>query len=294
MVLGCMMVSQAGAQEPGAGGMSEARKKEILAWLDGVKFQTGEIPVGTVAKAKVPEGYKYLNPTDAGKYLTYLGNPPAPVLGILLPKGSELFGEDGWFVVLEYEKDGHVKDDDAAKIDYSDLLSDMQKGTREHNSQRIKEGYPAVELVGWAEPPHYDGSSHKLYWAQDLKFQGAEGENSLNYNIRMLGREGVLVANAVGGIHDLPAIKAATPDILSMVDFTPGNRYEDYNSKTDHTAEYGIAGLIAGAAGLKVAAKLGIFALIAKKAAVLWKPIAIALAAIATRFKKLFGRKSEA
>jgi len=262
---------------------------KVRQWVDGLKFQTGEVPVGAVAKAKVPEGYKYLNPKDSSKYLQLLGNPPADVLGILFPKDVDLMGDSRWFVVLEYEKEGHVKDDDAAKIDYSDLLADMKKSSEEINKERVKQGYDAVEIVGWAASPRYDASTHKLYWAKDLKFSDAGGEHTLNYNIRMLGREGVLVANAVGGMKDLKNIEKATPDILAMVDFTPGNRYEDYNEKTDHTAEYGIAGLIAGAAGLKVAAKLGIFALIAKKAAVLWKPIAIAFAAIASRFKKLVG-----
>ncbi|MFD0895311.1 DUF2167 domain-containing protein [Luteolibacter ambystomatis] len=262
---------------------------KIREWVDGLKFQTGEVPVGTVAKAKVPDGYKYLNPEDSGKYLQLLGNPPAEVLGILFPKDMDLMGDSRWFVVLEYEKEGHVKDDDAAKIDYNDLLDDMKKSSAEINKERVKQGYDAVEIVGWAASPRYDASTHKLYWAKDLKFGGADGEHTLNYNIRMLGREGVLVANAVGGMQDLKDIEKATPDILAMVDFTPGNRYEDYNPKTDHTAEYGIAGLIAGAAGLKVAAKLGIFALIAKKAVILWKPIAIALAVIASRFKKIVG-----
>lgn len=273
--------------------VDEQTRQETMAkvrqWVDSLKFQTGEVPVGTVAKAKVPDGYKYLNPADSSKYLELLGNPPAQVLGMLFPKDMDLLGDARWFVVLEYEKEGHVKDDDAAKINYGDLLEDMKKSSAEINKERVKQGYDAVEIVGWAASPRYDASTHKLYWAKDLKFSDSAGEHTLNYNIRMLGREGVLVANAVGGIKDLPEIEKATPDILAMVDFTPGNRYEDYNAKTDHTAEYGIAGLIAGAAGLKVAAKLGIFALLAKKVAILWKPIAIAIAAIASRFKKIVG-----
>ena len=68
----------------------------------------------------------------------------------------------------------------------------------------------------------------------------------------------------------------------------------DYNAATDHTAEYGIAGLIAGAAGLKVAAKVGIFALLAKKFAIFWKFILIGILAVGGGIKKLFGRKEAA
>lgn len=275
----------AGAQETGKG-------EEVRKWIQGLQFQTGEIPVGNgIAKLSVPATFKYLNPKDSAKYLQLLGNPPSEVLGILFPAEGDLVSSNNWFTVLEYAPEGHVKDDDAAKIDYDELLADMKKSSKEDNEQRAKEGYPQVNIVGWAASPHYDASTHKLYWAKDLRFEG-ESSDTLNYNIRMLGREGVLVANVVGGMEDLPAIEQATPEILTMVDFTPGNRYQDYNAKTDHTAEYGIAGLIAGAAGLKIAAKAGIFALLLKKAAVLWKAILVGFAAVVGGIKKFFGRKN--
>jgi uncharacterized membrane-anchored protein len=267
---------------------------EIQAWIDGLKFETGDIPIGGVAEAHVPEGYRYLNPKDASKYLTLLGNPPSEVLGILFRKDRDLFAdENGWFVVLQYEEEGHVKDDDAAKIDYNDLMRDMQDASIENNKARAEEGYGTVQLVGWAATPHYDASSHKLYWAKNLKFSDSS-ENTLNYNIRMLGREGVLVANAVGSMSHLEEIEASTPDILSMVNFKAGHRYEDFNEKTDRVAEYGIAGLVAGAAGLKIAAKAGLLAVIGKKLALLWKPIAIAGAFLIGSLKKLFGKKASA
>ena len=44
-------------------------------------------------------------------------------------------------------------------------------------------------LVDWAETPRYDKNANKFYWAQEFK-TGNPTENSLNYNIRGLGREG--------------------------------------------------------------------------------------------------------
>src|SRR5436305_542860 len=79
-------------------------------------------------------------------------------------------GSAAWAVVITYDEDGYVKDDDAAKIDYGDLLKKMQQGIRDENDERKRAGYPAVELVGWAEPPRYDSASHKLYWAKSLRF----------------------------------------------------------------------------------------------------------------------------
>ena len=42
--------------------------------------------------------------------------------------------QDGaWAVIVEYEESGYVKDDDAAKINYDDLLKKMQAGIAENN-----------------------------------------------------------------------------------------------------------------------------------------------------------------
>src|SRR5438309_747452 len=83
---------------------------------------------------------------------------------MLLPSGHSVFAREAWAVVITYDEDGYVKDDDAAKIDYVDLLKKMQQGIRDENDERKRAGYPTVELVGWAEPPRYDSASHKLYW----------------------------------------------------------------------------------------------------------------------------------
>src|SRR5205814_4303057 len=117
------------------------------------------------------------------------------------------------------------------------------------------QGYAAMELIGWAAPPRYDKAAHKLYWAKELKFSGETG-NTLNYNIRVLGRRGVLVLNAVAAMLQLPEIEKNTPKILAAIDFNPGNRYADFSEASgDKVASYGIAALVAGG----VAAKLGLF-----------------------------------
>jgi uncharacterized membrane-anchored protein len=130
----------------------------------------------------------------------------------------------------------------------------MQDSTRQASAERQKKGYESIELVGWAAPPKYDHEGKKLYWAKELAF-GAEPEHTLNYNIRILGRKGVLVLNAVAARKDLPLIEAATPDLLAAVSFDKGNRYEDFDKSTDKMATYGLAALVAGG----VAAKMGLF-----------------------------------
>jgi uncharacterized membrane-anchored protein len=144
-----------------------------------------------------------------------------------------------------------------------------------------------VEIVGWTAPPRYDQSAHKLYWAKEVRF-GNETENTLNYNIRILGRRGVLVLNSVAGMSQLPEIERNTPAILSAVEFNSGNRYADFNPASgDKFASYGIAALVAGG----VAAKLGFFKGLWVLVLGAKKFIIIGAVAFAAWFRKLFGKK---
>jgi uncharacterized membrane-anchored protein len=174
---------------------------------------------------------------------------------MLVPAEASVIAPDSWGVIITFEEDGYVKDDDAAKIDYDDLLKEMKEGTKAASEQRRKSGYPAIDLVGWAAPPRYDAQAKKLYWAKELRFEGGE-DNTLNYNVRILGRRGVLVLNAVAGMPQIAEIEKATPTILAAVDFNSGHRYADFNASSDKVATYGIAGLIAGG----VLAKTGLLA----------------------------------
>lgn len=265
---------------------------QIVSLLKSLKYQQGEIDLhGGLAKLTVPTNFNYLGPDDAETVLVKLWhNPPdeQKPLGLLIPAGMTPINSNAWVVTIEYNEQGFVKDDDANKINYDDLLQKMQKGVAEENKERQKEGYPTVELLGWAAPPRYDSATHKLYWAKKLRFEG-EDSDTLNYNIRILGRRGVLELTAVANADQFEAIDQQTPEILGMVDFKEGSRYADFDPKVDKVAKYGIATLVAGGA-LAAAAKLGllkglwVFILAAKKF------IIIAIVAVAAFFKKLFKR----
>ncbi|MGB8168064.1 MAG: DUF2167 domain-containing protein [Chthoniobacteraceae bacterium] len=227
----------------------QPRREDVKKLADSLHFQQGAIDLrGGLAKVNVPAGFRYLNPADTETVLTKIwGNPPtgARSLGMLFPADVGPTDRDGWGVVITYEEDGYVKDDDAAKINYDDLLKQMKEGTAETNKAREQKGYPSIELVGWAARPRYDAAEKKMYWAKELRF-GGEGPSTLNYNIRMLGRRGVLVLNAIAGMDQLSTIEQATPQLLSMVNFQDGHRYADFNASTDKVATYGLAALVAG------------------------------------------------
>jgi uncharacterized membrane-anchored protein len=269
-----------------------AQMAQVVQLVKNLKYQQGEIDLrGGLAELSVPKEFNFLGPDDAETVLVKLwGNPPSDErpLGLLIPAGMTPLDTNCWVVTIDYSEDGYVKDDDASKINYDDLLKQMQKGIAENNVERQKQGYPPITLVGWAAPPHYDAATHKLYWAKELKF-GDEPADTLNYSIRMLGRKGVLELNAVAAIGQLPEIDAQVPQILGMVDFKEGSRYADFDPKVDKVAKYGLATLVAGGA-LAAAAKLGllkglwIFLLAAKKF------IIIGVVAVIAFFKKMFKR----
>lgn len=278
LVLLCQLVSAAPKEE----------KQSAEEFLASLHFEQGKITLpGNVATLNLPPSFHYLPPADAEHLLVDAwGNPPGSKnLGMILPTAASPLSKEGWGVIITYDKDGHVKDDDADAIKYDDLLKEMQEGITEGNAERKKEGYPAMTLLGWAEKPSYDKASHKLYWAKELKVDGAS-ENTLNYNIRVLGRHGVLVLNAVAGMSQINQIKGEMPQVVAASEFTAGNRYADFDVKTDKVAEYGLAALVAGG----IAAKLGFFGKLFAVLLAAKKLILVGLAALGGGIMKLFGR----
>lgn len=202
-------------------------------------YQYGEVVIGDeLATIKVPKGYKFLNAEQSSYVLTTLwGNPPSEVLGMLFPEDiSPISNNFTYAVEISYSEDGYIDDADASDIDYDDLLESMQEDGTKVNEERKKLGYPTVELVGWASKPYYDEGSKKLHWAKELKFEG-ETTNTLNYNIRILGRKGYLNLNAIGTIDVLPKFKRNSNNILASVEFIEGHKYSDFNPDIDKVAE---------------------------------------------------------
>jgi len=264
-------------------GRTDRGNQKLLA---GLHYQKGAISLnnGRARIALTPE-FRFLDSKDAETVLVKLWNNPPPrepVLGMLVPARKSALSDDAWAVIITYTADGYVKDDEAASINYDDLLKQM----KEANPERVKNGYKSIDLVGWAAAPRYDQQTHKMYWAKEIKF-GDVTENTLNYNIRMLGRRGVLVLNAVADMKQLPAIQTSTPALLSMVDFCEGHRYADFDSKTDAAATYGLAALVTGG----VAAKTGFFKVIWVALLAAKKFVLLTIVAIGGWLSKLFGKK---
>lgn len=279
--------------------LDSARKAEILqsfvsVYTDSVNglftYDTvGVIELGDgIASIDIPEGFKFMDGDQAEKVLREIWeNPPSDnhSLGMLLPKEYGPADYYSWAINITYVKDGYISDDDAEDIDYDELADEMRSDDKEVNEQRKKMGYEPLYFIGWAKDPYYDSNTKKLYWAQELKFGDAEldkDEHTLNYNIRILGRNGYLMLNAIGLMGQIDEVDESLEPVLASVNFNEGHRYADFNPDIDEVAAYGVGALVAG----KVLSKVGFFAVLAK----FWKVIAIgAVAAFGAAKRFLFG-----
>jgi uncharacterized membrane-anchored protein len=102
-----------------------------------------------------------------------------------------------------------------------------------------------------------------------------------------LGRDGVLVLNAVAGTNQLSEVKDSMQDVIGFANFTEGNRYADFDPSTDNVAAYGLAALVGGT----IAAKTGLLAKLVALLVVGKKFIILFVIAIGVFLKKLFSRK---
>jgi len=252
-----------------------------------MNYQHGLITLkGGFATLNVPAGFKFLN-AEQSQYILHdvYGNPEdTAVLGMIFPESSTPYTDSSFVFVVSFDDMGYVKDDDAKDVDYDEMLKQIQDGEPDENKQRAAEGYPSIHMAGWAQKPYYDDNRKVLHWAKDFVFGDAGGEHTLNYDVRVLGRKGVLSLNAIASMHELPMVKANIDKILGMATFTEGNAYADFDDNTDKIAAYTIGGLVAG----KILAKVGLWAMILK----FWKLIAAGVAAAYYGVRKwLTGKK---
>lgn len=278
------------SQEAGDAAL-EAKMKHLMDSISSsYQYQTGQISLGeNLATLQVPPGFRYLNPAQSKQVLEDLwGNPPGQnSLGMIFPEKLGPLDSSSFAFNLTYEDMGYVKDGDADDINYTDLLKNMQKDADEENKARAKEGYEPISIIGWAAQPFYDKEKKILHWAKEFKV-GDYPENTLNYDVRVLGRKGVLSMNAIGLMSQLDLIKSSIPAITGAVAYSDGNRYSDFSeAKGDKIAAWTIGGLVAG----KILAKAGLFAILAKFGKLI---IAALIAGGAGIWRFITGRRKQA
>jgi uncharacterized membrane-anchored protein len=261
-------------------------------FAESLDYKTGSVPLGgSGVKLNVHPAFYFLAPEHAKRVIVEAwGNPPTvgdSVLGMILPSDKTPL-DDTWGAIIRFNEDGYVSDDEADSINYTELLTQMQEASALNSEERVKQGFESIRLVGWASPPYYDKGAHKLHWAKELEFGGSP-EHTLNYDIRALGRNGVLSINFVAAMGQLSEIKGVIPAVMGMPEFTDGFRYQDYVPGTDKVAAYGIGGLIAG----KVLSKAGFFIIALAFLKKGWILVVLALGGLWKFVARFFGGKPE-
>lgn len=258
--------------------------------VDWVRGPAG-VDVGEdIAGVQLPEHLVFAGQRDTKKLLETMGNPTnGSELGLVT---SDVDGEN-WFVIFEWDDIGFVKDDERNTIDADALLESITKGTEAANKKRPKD-QSALHVVGWAEPPHYDQASHNLSWA--IRGRSDDGHEVINYNIRLLGREGVMSVTLVDDPAGIEAAKPRLDAIVHAFSFKQGKTYAEW-VPGDKVATYGLTALVAAGAGA-AAVKTGLLATLGGVLVKAWKAIAVGavalLAGLARAVKSIFSRKTPA
>ncbi|MBW7477234.1 DUF2167 domain-containing protein [Paenibacillus oenotherae] len=251
-------------------------------WVEGTGQQ---VQLGKVASFNLTTDFVFLDGPNTVKFEEQYGDiPTGREIGSIFPMDQE----QNWVVYFEYEESGHIADEEKNEIDADALLESYKNGNEEAN--KSKEAANQLFVDGWDIPPVYSDKLHSLKWS--LLLHTGANEPLINYNVRLLTREGYISAILVSDPEHLAAdIVTFEEQVLPKLTIVEGQRYADFNESTDKVAEYGLTGLILGGAGLAVAKKFGLLLIIKK----FWYLIVVGIVGLGSfiwkRVRSLFGRR---
>ena len=273
MVL-CLFCLSLRAEEKGEKlSMGKNSPMDRLSWIQGPT----NVSLAGRATLKIPKGFRFLEAKGAQEFLKKTGNRPSGQ-----ETGLLMHTQDEWWVILEFEEIGYVKDDEKKELDADKLIASYRQGSESMNEARQERGTPPIRIVGWHVAPNYNDITKNLEWSVEAE---SGGEKFVNYNVRLLGRKGV---TKVTLIEDRTHVDATLPlfrEILRSHQYSGGESYAEYR-QGDRIAQYGLGALVLGGAAA-AAAKFGLFApliLFIKKA---WKVVAAAVVGAVMWIKNL-------
>jgi uncharacterized membrane-anchored protein len=268
---------------------SDRAKQLQAAWEAAMKASVqgpSNVNLADQAVIHLPADMYFIPSAESDVLMQAWGNSPNPSRqGLVMSKS----GQQQWTISITHTAEGYVKDDDAKTWNADELYNSIKEGNDAQNEERIKMGIPALDMIGWIQPPKYDSGKHQLVWSLKAKDRGAADIDpaTVNYNTYALGRDGYFEVNLMTSDQTIEADKAAAHTVLAAVEYNQGKRYADFNASTDHIAEYGLAALVAGVA----AKKLGLLAVAGVFLAKFAKIGLIALLGGGAAIMKLFRRK---
>ncbi|MGH8139116.1 MAG: DUF2167 domain-containing protein [Steroidobacteraceae bacterium] len=248
--------------------------------LDWVKGPT-TVQVGDNSRLIVPGQYVFLDRMNTTKFLELQHNLGGGHEVMVAPRNMR------WSAYLVFSDEGYVKDDE--KIDSAALLSTLKQNTENANEERKRRGWAPLHVVDWATPPAYNTKTKRLEWATVLD---SENGRAVNFSTKILGRRGHTSLVMVTDPANLQTAEQDLDGVLDGYSFNPGETYGDWR-KGDKVAEYGLAALIVGGAAA-VAAKKGLFSVVAGFLIAAWKFVAAAVLGAFAWVRSLFKKRSDA
>ncbi len=291
-MLGCLAaVTICGALPAGA---QEGLSPEQLALLQkyaSIQWESGPYTgrIGNHAEIKLPAGFAFTGTQGAQDLLEIYGNPPnSSILAAIVPEDEEA----DWTLVFQFDDIGYVDDSDRDALDADALIKAFRDGIPAGNRERRSMGLEELHGMDWQVPPFYDPQTNNLTWGLKLDF--ASG-SAINYDIRILGRRGVMQATLVGAPETYAAALPQVETLLADFSYLSGNKYAEW-SQGDKVAGVGLAGLVAGG-GVVAAAKTGLLAkiglILAKGGKGLIIGLIVLFATLGSFFKRLiFGESA--
>ncbi|MDD2266850.1 DUF2167 domain-containing protein [Sulfuricurvum sp.] len=247
-----------------------------------------QIKVFDQATLDLPEKFIFIPNPEATNIMRAMGNPVSEgFAGMILPEKMDTW----WFITVNYDNAGYIKDDDAKNWKSDEMLQQMKENAVQINEERVKRHMPEVDVAGWVQTPMYYGDNHEVIWSVATKAKGVEDDQAqgVNYNTLVLGRQGYIGLNLITSLASVESLKPTSKMLIDQLHFVDGKRYSDVNFDTDKIAEYGLAALITGAA----AKKLGLIALAAAFLAKFAKVIALTLFGGTLWYKKWAAKKKQ-
>ncbi len=251
-----------------------ATRLQALNWVKG----PATVEVEGNAKLAIPEQYVFLGTADTTKFLELQHNLGDGHEVMVAPRNLR------WMAYLEFAPEGYVKDNE--RIDAAALLKTLKQNSEDANEERRRRGWEPLHVLDWASPPVYNTTTRRLEWATLL--DSAQGRG-INFSTRILGRRGYTSVIMATDPENRADAERSLDGVLAGYAFDPGETYGDWRSG-DKVAKYGLAALIVGGAAA-VAAKKGLFSVLAGFLAVAWKFIAAAVVAVIAWLRSLFARR---
>ena len=142
-------------------------------------------------------------------------------------------------IVIQDFDIGYIDDDDWGDFDPAVVLSALREATEDANTERRRNGYPTLQVLGYAVEPRYDPTLDAVYWA--VRVMVSTGDRVINAVALKLSRDGFSSITWVGSVDQFTG-RETLEVALAPYSFDQGARYADFRAG-DAVAGVGLATL---------------------------------------------------